>query len=619
MAYEGRLELTWTNKHLRLLAHDDGSYEWVSPADYRVAEVRLLHDAAVVGDVGAKRAADNLLIRGDALNALTSLARLPEFAEQYLGKVKLAYLDPPFNTQQSFLQYDDALEHSVWLTMMRDRLVQIRDLLAPNGSVWVHLDDSEMAYCEVMMDEVFGRQNAIAVAVWEKTYTPKSNGRGLSTDHDYILCYAKDASEWYADGWNFLPRSVEQEARFKNPDDDPRGPWRTYPLDVRTENEDRRAGYRYPVVLPSGREVLPAKGRHWALPKQRFEDEREKGLIWFGADGNAMPTKKVYLSEAREGVIARTWWTHGEVGSSQDAKRECKALFPELEPFATPKPERLLHRILQIASNPGDIVLDCFVGSGTTAAVAHKMGRRWVAIEREQATIETFAIPRLAKVVRDEDEGGVTSVSLPSGEGLPEGVKAGEGRAAARTLKAMADAGFLNDVEGLDKQAVAGLIKALRSIDKMSTTKVWSGGGGFRVLSVAPSMFEADDGIVFLAEGMTNGQLAEATAAQLGFAYDVDPPFAGRKGRSRLAVVDGIVNEAVVRLLVNTLPENERVVVCGTAIDTDVRPLLRELRPGSTLRKIPAALLDEFRLSRQLRLSLDEAADELPAEEVATT
>lgn len=154
--YEGRLELTWTNKHLHLLAHEDGSYEWVSPSDYRVAEVRLLHDVASVGEVGTVRAAANLLIRGDALNALTSLSRLPELSAEYLGKVKLVYIDPPFNTQQSFLQYDDALEHSVWLTMMRDRLLQIRDLLHPDGSVWVHLDDAEVAYCRVMMDEIFG-------------------------------------------------------------------------------------------------------------------------------------------------------------------------------------------------------------------------------------------------------------------------------------------------------------------------------------------------------------------------------------------------------------------------------------------------------------------------------
>src|SRR5882762_3273788 len=160
--YEDRLEPTWTNKHLRLLAQEDGKYEWLSPPDYRVAEVRILHDVATVGNVGKRRAPENLLIRGDALNALNSLTKLPEFAREHLGKVKLAYLDPPFNTQQSFMHYDDALEHSVWLTMIRDRLLQIRDLMAPNGSVWLHLDDSEVHRARAVMDEVFGPDQFVA-------------------------------------------------------------------------------------------------------------------------------------------------------------------------------------------------------------------------------------------------------------------------------------------------------------------------------------------------------------------------------------------------------------------------------------------------------------------------
>ncbi|HLT18334.1 MAG TPA: site-specific DNA-methyltransferase, partial [Thermomicrobiales bacterium] len=186
--YEGRLELTWTNKHLRLLAHEDGRYEWLPPSDYRVAEVRLLHDAGVVGAThpDEERARDNLLIRGDALNALTSLIELPEFAREYVGKVKLAYLDPPFNTQQSFLQYDDALEHSVWLTMMRDRLTQVKTLLAPDGSVWVHCDDSEQAYLKVMMDEVFGRDNFVATVIWEKASSARNDAKQFSVDHDYV-------------------------------------------------------------------------------------------------------------------------------------------------------------------------------------------------------------------------------------------------------------------------------------------------------------------------------------------------------------------------------------------------------------------------------------------------
>jgi len=195
MEHSGKLELTWTNKHLRLLADEEGGYTWVPPSDYRVAEVRLLHDVETVGETrdDRSRAKDNLLIRGDALSALTSLCELPELAREYVGKVKLAYLDPPFNTKQAFEHYDDALEHSVWLTMMRDRLLQIRKLLAPDGSVWVHCDDSEQAYLKVMMDEVFGRDNFVAVITWEKRYS-RSNDAAISSSHDYLVVFAKNAS-----------------------------------------------------------------------------------------------------------------------------------------------------------------------------------------------------------------------------------------------------------------------------------------------------------------------------------------------------------------------------------------------------------------------------------------
>ncbi|HEX3510356.1 MAG TPA: site-specific DNA-methyltransferase [Solirubrobacteraceae bacterium] len=541
--YEGRLELTWTNKHLRLLAHEDGSYEWVQPSDYRVAEVRLLHDAATVGDVGNERAADNLLIRGDALNALTSLGRLPEFAEQTLRKVQLAYLDPPFNTQQSFLHYDDALEHSVWLAMIRDRLLQIRDMLAPTGSVWVHLDDSEVHRARCVMDEVFGPGSFVATIVWEKAPGPKGD-TDISDSHDYILVYAKEAATW-KDTRNLLVRSEAQLTRYANPDDDPRGSWRQGADGTAKSGND---ALRYPITLPSGRIVTPPKGNYWRFTEETFELARDEGRVWFGRKGDSLPVIKTYLSEAKKGVVPRTWWPSNEVGSNQEARRDhLRRLFPDREPFATPKPERLLQRIIHIATNPGDLVLDCFVGSGTTAAVAQKMGRRWLAIEMEPATIRDFALPRLKLVVEGRDPDGAT--------------------------------------------ALTG----------------WTGGGGFRVLDVAPSMYEADDGMVFLADWMTNGALAEATAAQLGFAYEEDPPFAGHKGRARLAVVDGVVNESVVRILVSALPEGERVVICGTGIDTEARPVLRELRPGSTLRKIPAALLDEYRSARQLSLIPDDA------------
>lgn len=605
--YEGRLELTWTNKHLRLLAHEDGSYEWVSPSDYRVAEVRLLHDVTTVGSVGKARAADNLLIRGDALNGLTSLGQLPEFASEYLGKVKLAYLDPPFNTLQSFLQYDDNLEHSVWLTMLRDRLVQVRDLLTPDGSIWVHCDDSEQHRLRVVMDELFGTSWFVATVVWQKRYS-RDNRPAIGPVHDYIHVYSPLGAQWKDVRNKILPDAANMKP-YSNPNNDPRGDWRPIPLDVQAGHATETQFYE--VATPGGAVHSPPSGRAWSLTEDRLKELMAEGRVYFGKNERGKPNLIRYADEV-EGIVPWTWWPHEEVGNNDDSKKEILRLFPDADPFDTPKPERLMHRIISIATDESDIVLDPFVGSGTTAAVAHKMGRRWIAIEREAETLKTFAVPRLRKVVEGNDPGGITTRETLVGENLPEGVKRGNARAAATVLGAMSKAGSLDDVDGLTKDAVKELVKMLRAADKTTTETTWHGGGGFRVLDVAPSMFEADGGLVFLADWMTNGALAEATAAQLGFVYEDSPPFAGRKGRIRLAVVDGIVNESVARILVGALPEEERVVICGTGIDTDARPVLRELRPGSTLRKIPAALLDEYRSARQLSLAISSDGPSAP-------
>ena len=552
-AYEGRLELTWTNKALRLLAHEDGSYEWVPPSDYRVAEVRLLHNAGTVGDVAGDedRAKDNLLIRGDALNALTSLIELPEFAREYVGKVKLVYLDPPFNTQQSFLQYDDALEHSVWLTMMRDRLLSIKTLLSPEGSVWVHCDDSEQAYLKVMMDELFGRENFIATVLWIRRNDPRNTARHISSDHDCLLVYAKDV--WQCE-FNQLPRTERMTSAYSNPDNDPRGPWRRGDLAARNYYSQGL----YPVTAPSGRLISgPPSGSYWRVSKEKLAALDADGRIYWGPDGASRPYLKRFLSEVAAGRVPGSVWPPEEVGFVRNGKEEVRRLVDGAEPFSTPKPERLLHRIISIGSNPEDIVLDCFLGSGTTAAVAHKMGRRWVGVEREPETLDTYAVPRLRKVVHGEDPGGITE-----------------------------------DVN-------------------------WLGGGGFRILTVAPSMFEETSGQVFLSPWATNGKLAEVTAAQLQYDYVPDPPFCGTRGRSRLAVIDGLVNEDVVRLLANALAEDERLLVCGTAIDPATREILRELRPGSTVRKIPQSILHEYR--QATRWTQRRLIDSTSAPEVANT
>ncbi len=467
--YEGRLELTWTNKRLRLLADEAGAYEWVPPADYRVAEVRLLDTAATVGEIEPEpsRAHDNLLIRGDALSALRSLAELPEFSRELVGKVKLAYIDPPFNTQQSFLHYDDALEHSVWLTMLRDRLVEIRKLLRPDGSVWVHLDDSEMAYCKAMMDEVFGRENFVACVIWEKSDSPRMDAQNFSGRHDYILVYSR-SGEFRV---NRLGQGEVQD--HYNKVDEEGEPYYLKPLRAMGGQGSTRAArptLYYPLTAPDGSEILPklpdgSDGAwRWKPEKVRRDDHL---IEWIKTDRGWSPYFRIY--DKGKGRPPETIWPHSDVGSNRTSKREIKQLFPERPPFDTPKPERLLARVIQLASNPGDIVLDCFLGSGTTAAVAHKMRRRWVGIERSATNLDNYVIPRLKQVVEGVDPGGVTE-----------------------------------DAE-------------------------WEGGGGFRVLDVAPSMFEDAGRVIVLAEWQRTASSGRRRRPSSASSSSLTRPLSARK------------------------------------------------------------------------------------------
>lgn len=498
---------------------------WVPRDDPRFGEVRLLHEKEAVGDVQSpeKATTDNLLIVGDSYDALQSLNRIPEYASEYRGRIKLVYIDPPFNTGQAFQHYDDALEHSVWLTMMRDRLLLIRDLLAPDGSVWVHLDDAEMAYCRVLMDEIFGRSSFITSIIWQKADSPRNSARHFSVDQDYIHVYAKDADIWRP---NRLPRTEETDKSYRNPDNDPNGPWIAGDPFA---NKPYSLG-RYEVTGPTGNVFSPPPGRYWRVSKERFEELDREGRIWWRGGGDARPRIKRYLSEVAD-LVPRTVWDFKEVGSSGESSREMRRLLPDVPVFSTPKPERLLHRILTIATKPGDIVLDCFAGSGTTAAVAHKMERRWITVELSQETVETFTRSRLSKVVNGDDPGGVTK------------------------------------------------------------TAEWSKGGGFRILEVSPSMYSLAEGHLFLAEWVTNGAFSKAVAAQLDFAFRDEPPFCGTKGRSRLAVIDGVVDEQIIRAVVAHLNDDERAVVVGKGATADAGTLLKELNSGSRLRKAPKDLL----------------------------
>ncbi|MDK4698143.1 site-specific DNA-methyltransferase [Kingella negevensis] len=291
----------------------------------------------------------------------------------YSGSIKCIFIDPPYNTGSAFSHYDDNLEHSLWLNMMYPRLELLRELLAEDGSIWITLDDNESHYCKVMCDEIFGRNNFVANAIWEKKFSPQNDAKWLSDNHDHILCYAKNKEKWRP---NLLPRSAEALSSYKNLDNDPRGLWTSSDFSVKTYNSE----YDYPITTPSGKIINPAKGRCWQTNKAAFQKLVDDNRIWFGKNRDNVPRVKKFLSEVKDGVTALTIWKYTEVGHNQNAKKETKE-FNSDEVFDTPKPEALLQRILTLASNEHDLVLDSFLGSGTTAAVAHKMNRRYIGIE----------------------------------------------------------------------------------------------------------------------------------------------------------------------------------------------------------------------------------------------
>jgi adenine-specific DNA-methyltransferase len=371
MARLQKLELTWIGKENRpllepriLLEEPEKSYH----AHHRVSDKDIF---------------DNRLIFGDNLLALKALE------QEFSGKVKCVFIDPPYNTGTAFTHYDDGVEHSIWLSLLRDRLELIRRLLSDGGSLWITIDDTEAHYLKVLGDEIFGRTNFLANIVWQKRVSPDNDAAFLASTHDHLLVFAKDSTTCR---FNRLPRSDTQDERYSNPDSDPRGPWTSSDL---TRREYREHDY-YPITLPSGRDVLPARGRSWSVPKTTFASLVADNRIYFGPNGDAMPRRKRFLSEIRGGLVPTTWWA-ADVAKNEEGKRELKALFPsEADVFATPKPESLIERVVTIGSDPGDIILDSFAGSGTTGAVAHKMGRRWIMVELGEHC-HTHIIPRLKK------------------------------------------------------------------------------------------------------------------------------------------------------------------------------------------------------------------------------
>ena len=528
-----KLELTWIGKDVRpkleprvLLGDPGKSYH----AKHRVKSGpqitqisadsnprnNLRESAKSADDVGD--IFDNQLIFGDNLLALKALEA--EFA----GKVKCVFIDPPYNTGSAFTHYDDGVEHSIWLSLMRDRLEIIWRLMAEDGSLWITIDDNEAHYLKVMCDEIFGRGNFISTVIWQKKYAPKSDSKYFSVSHDFVLVYAKALDKFQL---GRLPKTEKQTSRYTNRDNDPRGPWKASDV-LRNEVRDYAI---FPVKLPSGREVLPPSGTSWRFTKEKFQELIADNQIWFGVNGDARPAYKRFLSEVTDTIPSTTIWTYDDVGHNDESKKEMRAIFNE-DLFATPKPERLLARVLQLATNPGDLVLDSFAGSGTTGAVAHKMGRRWIMIELGEHC-HTHIIPRLQKVIDGEDQGGIS--------------------------------------------------KAVN----------WQGGGGFRYYRLAPSLLQKDRWGNWVVNKEYNAEMLAAAICKLeGFTYAPSDAHFWQHGTSTendfIYVTTQSLNAEQLQVLSDEVGEDRSLLVCCSAFRGSA-----DRFPNLTLKKIPKMVLQK--------------------------
>jgi adenine-specific DNA-methyltransferase len=510
MSKKTKLELTWIGKEHRpklepriLLEDPEKSYH----AKHKVTENDLF---------------DNRLIFGDNLLALKALE------QDFTGKVKCIYIDPPYNTGSAFTYYDDGLEHSTWLTLMSARLEILWRLLSDEGTLWISIDDDEMPYLRVMLDGLVGRDKFLAANVWQKRYS-RENREAIGDVHEYILVYAKNPIG-FKERRNKVPLTEEQAKVYKNPNKDPKGRWRPIPMTAQEGHATKDQFYE--IVSPGGAIHKPPTGRCWGLSKATFEKLRNAGRIYFGKDGNSQPNIIRYLSEV-EGVVPWTWWPSDEVGHTDEAKKEIHAHFGKSEAFDTPKPERLIERILHIATNRNDLILDSFLGSGTTAAVAHKMGRRWIGIELGEHC-HTHCIPRLKKVIDGADPGGIT-------------------------------------------EAVG-----------------WKGGGGFRYYRLAPSLLEKDKwGQWVISKEFNAAMLAEASCKLEGFTYAPSETLYWQHGHSTerdfiYVTTQHLSADQLAQLSDEVGPDRTLLVLCAAF---RASKSATEHYPNLTVKKIPKQVL----------------------------
>lgn len=462
---------------------------------------------------------DNRLIFGDNLLALKALE------QEFAGKVKCFFIDPPYNTGSAFEHYDDGVEHSIWLSLMRDRLEIIRSLMAENGSLWITIDDNEAHYLKVLCDEVFGRKNFVANAIWQKKYSIQSDAKWLSDSHDHIFCFAKNKDVWRP---NLLPRTEKQNKLYKHDDNDGRGLWRTDNVLVKTFS---KSGV-FPIVNPNtGEKHWPPEGSCYRFNEETANRLVDENRLYFGKGGKGRPQLKRYLLEVKQGITSNTLWLREEVGDNQDAKNEIKTLFSG-DIFATPKPEKLLQRILFLASNPGDLVVDSFAGSGTTGAVAHKMGRRWIMVELGEHC-DTHIIPRLQRVVNGEDNGGIS-----------------------------------------------------KSVN-------WKGGGGFRYYRIAPSLLEKDKwGNWVISKEYNSAHLTEAVCKLEGFTYAPSDSIYWQHGysteRDYIYVTTQNLNHSQLQQLNDEVGDNRSLLVLCSSFRGKANRY-----PNLTVKKIPRSVLSK--------------------------
>lgn len=501
-----KLELTWIGKDNRprlepriLLEEPKLSYH----AAYQVRENDLF---------------DNRLIFGDNLLALKALE------QEFTGKVKCVFIDPPYNTGSAFEQYNDGVEHSLWLSLMRERLAILRNLLSEDGSIWISIDDNEAHYLKVMCDEIFGRSNFIASVVWRTSDNSNNNATTFSLDHNYILVYSR-SSNWRP---NFL-QDEKKRSHFRNPDNDPRGPW----FDGNpVNNPGLRPNLQFDIVGPYG-DVIKSPPNGWRWSWETIQEKMKTGEIRFSTDGKRI-IRRTYLNELG-GLPPSTLWTDLEdTGHNRQAKYELKKLFPEekvTDLFSTPKPERLIKKILELSTDPGDWVLDSFAGSGTTGIVSHKMKRNWIMIEIGEHC-HTQIIPRLKKIIDGKDSGGVSEM-----------------------------------------------------VD-------WRGGGGFRYYTLAPSLLEKDHwGNWVINKQYNAAMLTEAVCKLEGFTYAPSEVHYWQHGYSTeqdfIYVTTQTLTHAQLQALSEEVgPERSLLVMCSAFISPNPAEFT-----NLTIKKVPQAVL----------------------------